>query len=58
MSRLHLTLAALALCTALASVLDAQAVVAPDTALPTTGIGYSGVDQFWTIVDILRASRT
>lgn len=54
MFRLRLTLAtlALALGAPLGSVTGAQAM-APDTALPATGLDFSGVDQFWKIVDIL-----
>jgi hypothetical protein len=54
MPRLRLTLAtlALALGAPLGSVTAAQAA-APDTALPATGLDFSGVDQFWKIADIL-----
>lgn len=30
-----------------------QASAVPDTAMPATGIDFSGVDQFWKIVDVL-----
>ena len=55
MLTLHRALAALGLVLGfpLASVIGAQAAVAPDTAMPATGLDFSGVDQFWKIVDIL-----
>lgn len=37
--------------------LTAQVPAARDTALPRTGLDFSGVDRFWKIADILTADR-
>ena len=50
---LVLSVGMLAAAAACVTMLQAQAPSAPDTAMPATGIDFSGVDQFWKIVGVL-----
>ena len=58
MLRRRTTAAALGLLLAiLAPTAGAQTTVPADTTMPTTGLDFSGVDQFWQIVDLFLANR-
>ncbi|HEX8945223.1 MAG TPA: hypothetical protein VF785_18955, partial [Gemmatimonadaceae bacterium] len=48
-----LSVATLALAAPRNNLLGAQATAEADTSMPATGIDFSGIDQFWKIVDIL-----